>query len=243
MSADPLPDPALARGRVTRASSWTADGVEVVVPRGFALREVEPFVEEKRPWIERTLRRMRESEAELPPARLEDGGEVPYLGERLRLRCGSSPAGRASTWRAAASVLEVALPDRRGAVRAALERWYRRRARARWRRASTPPAPARARAYSVAPDPRPAHPLGVVLVERGDELQLAAAARAAGDPRLRGRARGGAPRGARPLRALLDAAGGRAAPTGASASAGCAATGTRCGSSASTQLAGWQPGT
>ncbi len=61
-------------------------GVEVVVPRGFALRQVEPFVEEKRAWIERTLGRMRESEAELPPARLEDGGEVPYLGERLPLR-------------------------------------------------------------------------------------------------------------------------------------------------------------
>ena len=37
------------------------DGVEVVVPRRFPLRQVEPFVEEKRPWIERTLRRMRES--------------------------------------------------------------------------------------------------------------------------------------------------------------------------------------
>ena len=60
------------------------DGVEVVVPR-FPLREVEPFVEEKRRWIERTLRRLRESEAELPAARLGDGGEVPYLGERLPL--------------------------------------------------------------------------------------------------------------------------------------------------------------
>ena len=29
---------------------------------------------------------MRQSEAELPPARLEDGGDVPYLGERLELR-------------------------------------------------------------------------------------------------------------------------------------------------------------
>src|SRR3954453_2173294 len=63
-----------------------ADGVEVVVPRHFPLRNVEPFVEEKRPWIERTLRRMRESEAEFPPARLCDGGEIPYLGERLALR-------------------------------------------------------------------------------------------------------------------------------------------------------------
>ena len=29
---------------------------------------------------------MRESEADFPPARLCDGGEVPYLGERLSLR-------------------------------------------------------------------------------------------------------------------------------------------------------------
>ena len=70
------------------------NGVEVVVPRRFALRDVDPLVEEKRPWIERTLRRMRESELELPPARLADGGEVPYLGERLRLRV-RVEAGRA----------------------------------------------------------------------------------------------------------------------------------------------------
>ena len=49
------------------------DGIEVVVPQRFPLRDVEPFVEEKRAWIERTLRRMRETEAELPPARLADG--------------------------------------------------------------------------------------------------------------------------------------------------------------------------
>src|SRR5215208_7076937 len=64
------------------------DGIEVVVPQRFPLRDVEPFVEEKRAWIERTLRRMRETEVELPPARLADGGEVSYLGERLGLAVG-----------------------------------------------------------------------------------------------------------------------------------------------------------
>ena len=34
-----------------------ASGVEVVVPRRMALRHVEPFVAEKRRWIERTLER------------------------------------------------------------------------------------------------------------------------------------------------------------------------------------------
>ena len=85
-----LPDPPLHAGAHARIVV-DGDGVEVVVPRGFALRQVEPFVEEKRPWIERTLRRMRESEAELPPVRLDDGGEVPYLGERLALRLSPAP--------------------------------------------------------------------------------------------------------------------------------------------------------
>ena len=83
------------------------DGVQVVLPRRFPLRDVEPFVEEKRAWIERTLRRMGETETELPPARLCDGGDVAYLGERLRLAVWVDPA----------------------ALNHALERWYRRRAR------------------------------------------------------------------------------------------------------------------
>ena len=49
-------------------------------------------MQEKRPWIERTLRRMRESEEQFPPARLCDGGEVPYLGERLSLAVRMEPS-------------------------------------------------------------------------------------------------------------------------------------------------------
>jgi len=108
----------------------SSDGVEVVVPRRLPLREVEPFVEEKRKWIERTLRRMAEAEAERPPARLEDGGEVPYLGERLRLdvrveagRVRPHVARLGETLRA-----RVGLPGRE-AVEDALERWFRRQAR------------------------------------------------------------------------------------------------------------------
>src|SRR2546423_15298828 len=61
-------------------------GVEVVVPRRMALRHVTPFVEEQRPWIERTLRRFREAELTAPPVELEHGGVVPYLGRELLLR-------------------------------------------------------------------------------------------------------------------------------------------------------------
>jgi hypothetical protein len=104
------------------------DGIEVVVPRRFPLRDIEPFVEEKTPWIERTLRRMRESESEFPPARLEDGGELPYLGERLALRV-REEAGRTRAHVAhRGGELRVALAPT-GPLAAALEAWYRRRAR------------------------------------------------------------------------------------------------------------------
>ncbi|HYN52010.1 MAG TPA: SprT family zinc-dependent metalloprotease [Thermoleophilaceae bacterium] len=103
-------------------------GVEVVVPRRFPLSEVEPFVEEKRAWIERTLLRMQETEAELAPARVADGGELPFLGRRLSLAVRLEPrrvrehaALRGDTLRVALPP-DVALPD-------AVERWYRRRAR------------------------------------------------------------------------------------------------------------------
>ena len=113
------------------------DGVEVVVPRRFPLREVEPFVEEKRAWIERTLRRLRETETELPAARLEDGGTVPYLGETLRLSVRVEAGRRREHVARRGDVLRVALPaepDRllpqQGLLRDAVERWYRKRARA-----------------------------------------------------------------------------------------------------------------
>jgi predicted metal-dependent hydrolase len=129
MSAIPAIPYRIRRSTKARHARIVVDGggVEVVVPRGFALRQVEPFVEEKRPWIERTLRRMRQSEAELPPARLEDGGDVPYLGERLALRLSAGSRARVIE---RGEALEVRAPELdEPAVRAVLERWYRRRAR------------------------------------------------------------------------------------------------------------------
>ena len=63
------------------------------------------------------------------------------------------------------------------------------------------------------------HALGLVLVHGRDVVQLAAAARAAGDPRLRRRARGLPPRGDGPLAALLARCSPRARPAGATHSA------------------------
>ena len=104
------------------------DGVEVVVPRRFPLRDVEPFVEEKRPWIERTLRRMRESQEEFPPPRLEDGGELPYLGERLTLSVREESRRSRPHVARRGGLLSVRLPAG-GSLIDALEGWYRRRAR------------------------------------------------------------------------------------------------------------------
>jgi predicted metal-dependent hydrolase len=108
----------------------SADGVEVVVPRRMALRHVAPFVEEKRPWIERTLRRIREAEEEAA-VRLADGGSVPYLGRQLELRIRVEPGRQRSHVALRGEVLFVAvgMPGAE-AVREALEGWYRRRARA-----------------------------------------------------------------------------------------------------------------
>ncbi|HEV2875513.1 MAG TPA: SprT family zinc-dependent metalloprotease, partial [Thermoleophilaceae bacterium] len=106
----------------------SAEGVEVVLPRRLTLREVEPFVEEKRAWIERTLLRMRETEAELAPARLVDGGEVPFLGERLALAVRIEPGRAREHVGRRDGMLRVALPPGTE-LRDALERWYRRRAR------------------------------------------------------------------------------------------------------------------
>jgi predicted metal-dependent hydrolase len=107
----------------------SADGVEVVVPRRMALRQVVPFVEEKRPWIERTLRRIREAE-EAAAVRLVDGGSVPYLGRSLELSVRVEPARVRSFVSMKGDVLEVFVGSASvSAVRDALEAWYRRRAR------------------------------------------------------------------------------------------------------------------
>jgi predicted metal-dependent hydrolase len=104
-------------------------GVEVVVPRRFPEREIGSFVQEKRPWIEKTLRRLKASEADFPPALVADGGQVPYLGERLSLAVRVDPARVRAHVTRRGSGLRVALgPENE--LREALEAWYRRRARA-----------------------------------------------------------------------------------------------------------------
>lgn len=108
----------------------TPDGVELVVPRRMALRHATPLVHEKRRWIERTLRRMQEAERSVPAARLEDGGVLPYLGAQLRLRVAVDAGRRRPHVTRRGHLVTVTLGEHGAeALRATLERWYRRRAR------------------------------------------------------------------------------------------------------------------
>lgn len=108
----------------------SADGVEVVLPQSMPASAAIPFLDRKRPWIERTLRRLRAAEAERPRPLLEDGGHVPLVGERLTLRVRVEAGRSRSHVRRDGNDLHVSVGDGgREAVRTALERWYRERAR------------------------------------------------------------------------------------------------------------------
>ena len=106
------------------------DGVELVVPERMPLRRALPLIDEKRPWIERTLRRMRDAERAVPAPRLEHGGTLPYLGRELRLRVHVEEGRiRPHVARRGDAVLARVGEPGPEALHTALERWYRRRAR------------------------------------------------------------------------------------------------------------------
>ena len=107
------------RARRVRVTVDPTRGIEVVLPRRAAAREAAAAVRELRPWIERRV-----AEIEGARAAVAARGEtVPYLGRTLAL---SVQGGRSRVTRRG-DVLVV--PD--GEARTpALERWYRRAARA-----------------------------------------------------------------------------------------------------------------
>jgi predicted metal-dependent hydrolase len=108
-----------ARARRVRVRVDAHDGVEVVLPARAREREAAAAVAELRPWIERRLR-----EAAAVRARLaERAGTVPYLGAPLRL---VPETGRRRVHRRGDALLVPGGED----ARDALERWYRRAARA-----------------------------------------------------------------------------------------------------------------
>jgi predicted metal-dependent hydrolase len=107
-----------SRARRVRVNVDAHSGVEVVLPMREPERAAAAAVAELRPWIERRLR-----EADGVRQRLLDrAGTVPYLGEPLTL---VPQAGRTRVHRRDERLLVPALDPT-----PALERWYRRAARA-----------------------------------------------------------------------------------------------------------------
>ena len=107
------------RARRIRVTVDPARGVEVVLPRRAAEREAASAIEELRPWIERRMDEVARAQAAVAAR----GDQVPYLSELLRLR---PQSGRTRVHRRGSELLVPAGVERR----AALERWYRRAARA-----------------------------------------------------------------------------------------------------------------
>jgi hypothetical protein len=106
------------RARSVRVSVDGAGEVEVILPRRAPERHAADAVRQLAPWIERRRRAVARANAEIARA----PGTVPYLGQALVLR---PEPGRTRVHRRGDVLL---VPP--GDPREALERWYRRRARA-----------------------------------------------------------------------------------------------------------------
>ena len=107
------------RARRVRVTIDAGRGVEVVLPRRAAEREAAAAVRELGPWIRRRVGELQRAQ-ETVAAR---GDTVPYLDETLTVR---ADPGRSRVHRSGAVLL---VPDGHARL-AALERWYRRAARA-----------------------------------------------------------------------------------------------------------------
>jgi predicted metal-dependent hydrolase len=106
------------RARRVRVTVESDGGVLVTLPRRAPARAADEAVRELAPWIERRRRALARAAAEVA----RTPGTVPYLGRELRL---VAQPGRTRVHRRGAALL---VPQAGRA--AALERWYRRAARA-----------------------------------------------------------------------------------------------------------------
>lgn len=107
------------RARRVRVTVDGGRGVEVVLPRRAAQREAAAAIRELRPWIERRLAELERVRASVAAR----GDRVPYLDGELQVL---EQPGRTRVHRRGEVLLA---PDGEERVRA-LERWYRRAARA-----------------------------------------------------------------------------------------------------------------
>ncbi len=108
------------RARRVRVTVDATRGIEVVLPRRAPEREAAAAIRELRPWIERRVAELADAHAAVAAR----GNSVPYLGRALALVT-DSPSRSRVVRRG-----DVLLVPRGGAREPALERWYRRAARA-----------------------------------------------------------------------------------------------------------------
>jgi len=107
------------RAKRVRVTVDAGRGVEVVLPRRAQEREAAAAIRELRPWIERRVQELARARVAIAAR----GEAVPYLGQLLALR---SEPGRSRVHRRGDELLTPAGSERFPA----LERWYRRAARA-----------------------------------------------------------------------------------------------------------------
>jgi predicted metal-dependent hydrolase len=108
------------RARRVRVTVDPSRGVEVVLPRRASEREAAAAIRELRPWIERRIQELMRTRAAVAAR----GDTIPYLDETLAV---VPQPGRTRVHRRGSALLVPAAGDER---RPALERWYRRAARA-----------------------------------------------------------------------------------------------------------------
>lgn len=104
-------------------------GIEVVLPWRGASRDAHAFVNRRRSWLFRVLRRHERLRNSVPRRQFVSGEELPFGGRMLRLQVLFDPARRRRTVSLQGSVLTVRT-DRHAFVRPALINWYREQARA-----------------------------------------------------------------------------------------------------------------
>jgi predicted metal-dependent hydrolase len=109
-----------------------ASGVELVVPPGIGEDELQDWLRSRTDWVDKALADHRAARAAIGRVDLRDGGAVPYLGDLLELSVRNEEGRARPAVMQRGDRLNVRLPHAARAttdLRAALERWYRRRAR------------------------------------------------------------------------------------------------------------------
>lgn len=112
-----------ARARYLRADIGLRLGLRVTLPDGLSESRVETFLQSRRVWVLRALKRIERLATLIPDRTLDHGSTVPYLGASLTLNLSS---GRPARVGRLGDSLIVHTPRRtRAAIHAALVSWYR----------------------------------------------------------------------------------------------------------------------